>query len=468
MGNTTQHGWPTPDEGESNYEDTFADFFEQIDDAVEIRGVDSDKSNYSAVAGAKYFATDTEKLYIGDGSSWNHVGSTGKNPTFDSIDTESLPNTYSGSFNPFHYSARYDGGLPHQRRLKPTFQLVDPRTQSATLTTWVEPNGNEIYVTNGAGVREHVATIPDAIIGTQVEFAAPAPFNSEWLVITDSGTNSTAYIYDSVSDIESNTQRASHSIISPLHGTLTSWIDGSANRGWLWGEYINDGSDVNIRRIDQGGNLTTPLGPLSDVDHFQSGDHDLYNDGEMYVTTGDAGDEVRWYKSTDYGQTWSELSNIGGSQKWRALRIVFDENYLYWGTDGLFNGASRLYRAERSDIAGTVEEIATVSDRDYVWALTRCFYPDGILIGQRTPPASSSGVTSVPLQFYDFGIETLKTIRSISVDTSLDGRPGVRYTMPYQNMQDGTVYGDMVSQPNPTDASTMAFSMDMPQLQHDQ
>jgi len=70
MGNTTQHGWPTPEEGQSNYEDTFAEFFEQIDDVVEIRGVDSDTSNHSAVAGAKYFATNTEKLYIGDGSSW--------------------------------------------------------------------------------------------------------------------------------------------------------------------------------------------------------------------------------------------------------------------------------------------------------------------------------------------------------------------------------------------------------------
>jgi len=87
MGNTDQHNWPTPDEGDSNYEDTFSDFFAQLDDAVEIRGVDSDKSNYSAVSGAKYFATDTEKLYIGDGSSWNHVGSTGKKPTFESLDT---------------------------------------------------------------------------------------------------------------------------------------------------------------------------------------------------------------------------------------------------------------------------------------------------------------------------------------------------------------------------------------------
>jgi len=88
MGNTDQHNWPTPDEGDSNYEDTFSDFFEELDDDVEIRGLDSDKSNYSAVDGARFFATDTEKLYIGDGSSWNHVGSTGKNPSFDSLDTD--------------------------------------------------------------------------------------------------------------------------------------------------------------------------------------------------------------------------------------------------------------------------------------------------------------------------------------------------------------------------------------------
>ena len=47
--------------------------------ALTIQDTDNNKTNYTPENGKRYFATDTEKLYIGDGSSWNHVGSTGKN-----------------------------------------------------------------------------------------------------------------------------------------------------------------------------------------------------------------------------------------------------------------------------------------------------------------------------------------------------------------------------------------------------
>jgi len=88
MPNTDQHGWPYPNEGDADYENTFDQFFEQIDDAVEIRAEDSKKGNYTPVTGAKFVATDTEKVYIGDGSTWNHLTTTGKTPSFDSVDTD--------------------------------------------------------------------------------------------------------------------------------------------------------------------------------------------------------------------------------------------------------------------------------------------------------------------------------------------------------------------------------------------
>lgn len=87
MPNTTdQHSWYYPADGERDYEDTFETFFEQLDNDVEIRDTDANKSNYDPKAGAKYVATDTQKVYLGDGSSWNHLVTTGKNPTFDSAD----------------------------------------------------------------------------------------------------------------------------------------------------------------------------------------------------------------------------------------------------------------------------------------------------------------------------------------------------------------------------------------------
>jgi len=91
MPNTTdQHSWYYPADGDRDYEDTFETFFEQLDNDVEIRDTDTNKNNYDPKVGAKYVATDTEDVYIGDGNSWKHLVSTGKNPTFESVSTDAL------------------------------------------------------------------------------------------------------------------------------------------------------------------------------------------------------------------------------------------------------------------------------------------------------------------------------------------------------------------------------------------
>jgi len=91
MPNTTdQHSWYYPVDGDRDYEDTFETFFEQLDNDVEIRDTDTNKNNYDPKVGAKYVATDTEDVYIGDGDSWNHLVSTGKDPTFESVSTDKL------------------------------------------------------------------------------------------------------------------------------------------------------------------------------------------------------------------------------------------------------------------------------------------------------------------------------------------------------------------------------------------
>jgi len=89
---TSLHGWTVPTEGDENYEDTFDDFFVDLDTNGEIRDVESNLQNYSPKSGAKFVATDTENRYIGDGSTWNKVASSGKNPNFDSVKTDEVTN----------------------------------------------------------------------------------------------------------------------------------------------------------------------------------------------------------------------------------------------------------------------------------------------------------------------------------------------------------------------------------------
>ena len=77
---TENHQYETPAEGTLDWHIPLNSNFEKIDTDVEIRDADANKSNYSPKAGAKFFATDTHHVYLGDGNAWNHVGDVAKLP----------------------------------------------------------------------------------------------------------------------------------------------------------------------------------------------------------------------------------------------------------------------------------------------------------------------------------------------------------------------------------------------------
>jgi hypothetical protein len=77
---TDNHEYTTPEPGTLDWHRPLNDNFDKLDTDVEIRGPDADRSTYEPKAGAKYFATDTRRVYVGDGSSWSHVGDVAKLP----------------------------------------------------------------------------------------------------------------------------------------------------------------------------------------------------------------------------------------------------------------------------------------------------------------------------------------------------------------------------------------------------
>ena len=87
---TNNHDYNTPAEGTSDWHVPINQNFEQIDTDVEIRDTDSNKGSYEPKDGAKYFATDTGNVYLGDGSSWNEVPAptSDDNPSFNSVDAK--------------------------------------------------------------------------------------------------------------------------------------------------------------------------------------------------------------------------------------------------------------------------------------------------------------------------------------------------------------------------------------------
>ncbi|WP_254820882.1 hypothetical protein [Haloglomus halophilum] len=89
MPETPNHGYNVPDEGEQNWHEPLNENFEQYDTDIEIRDTEANLSNYDPKAGAKFLATDTETVYIGSGSSWDRLETSGRAPKLSRLKVSS-------------------------------------------------------------------------------------------------------------------------------------------------------------------------------------------------------------------------------------------------------------------------------------------------------------------------------------------------------------------------------------------
>lgn len=84
---TDNHDYRTPAKGESDWHLPLNRNFRNLDSDVELRDAETNLSDYEPKQGAKFLATDSGRVYIGDGESWHQLASTGHSPTFSSIDS---------------------------------------------------------------------------------------------------------------------------------------------------------------------------------------------------------------------------------------------------------------------------------------------------------------------------------------------------------------------------------------------
>jgi hypothetical protein len=87
---TDYHNLSTPAEGSFNWDDDLNQNFREIDGKLVVRDVEANVTSYTPKSDALFLATDTEAIYRADGSSWNKLSSTGKNPTYDSVTTDEM------------------------------------------------------------------------------------------------------------------------------------------------------------------------------------------------------------------------------------------------------------------------------------------------------------------------------------------------------------------------------------------
>jgi hypothetical protein len=68
---TDFHDYNTPQKGSTDWHLPLNENFEKLDGDVEIRDTSDNLSDYVPKEGAKFFATDTDAVFVGDGSNWN-------------------------------------------------------------------------------------------------------------------------------------------------------------------------------------------------------------------------------------------------------------------------------------------------------------------------------------------------------------------------------------------------------------
>lgn len=74
---TDNHEYNTPEKGVENWDVPLNENFEQIDSDIEIRDEQGQLSEYKPKRGAKFLATDTKAVYLGDGDEWQYLTTLG-------------------------------------------------------------------------------------------------------------------------------------------------------------------------------------------------------------------------------------------------------------------------------------------------------------------------------------------------------------------------------------------------------
>jgi hypothetical protein len=89
----SNHDYNTPEEGSQDWHLPLNDNFEELDTDVEVRDIEANLDQYRPKRGAKFFATDSGRIYLGDSERWIEVSTTGASPSFDALTSSKINGT---------------------------------------------------------------------------------------------------------------------------------------------------------------------------------------------------------------------------------------------------------------------------------------------------------------------------------------------------------------------------------------
>lgn len=111
------------------------------------------------------------------------------------------------------------------------------------------------------------------------------------------------------------------------------------------GEYPLGDDAARVRTSTDGGGTWSTALVLPEVRHVHSVQIDPYT-GDLWLTTGDAGDECRIGRLVD-----GVFERVGGGdQRWRAVELVFTPGAVLWGMDSVYEPTNPIFRLPRGEV----------------------------------------------------------------------------------------------------------------------
>jgi len=138
----------------------------------------------------------------------------------------------------------------------------------------------------------------------------------------------------------------------------------------FWGEYWRNVSRSPVRVLksfDRGSNwVTVKTFKRDEIRHIHSVQYDSIFDA-IWVTTGDYSKECKILYSTDSGKTFDLVGS--GTQNWRAVSLLFDQDKVYWGMDGGILDSLQIWSWDR--LTGKTESMAYINSLAFYSAILK-------------------------------------------------------------------------------------------------
>lgn len=191
---TENHGYNRPEQGTDDWHIPLNENFERLDRDIEIRDITSERNTYDPKDGALFLATDTGDIYLGDGTSWNQIGSINSGSTT----AKGIANV-GRHVGPLHAGSYHDNTWKDDPRFGPVFWAKNGLTIHSIVfdTDLSSVNVNTMPIEfrryHAEGDTELLDTSEPTLEGgpqrIQVDFTVPDDDNHNEYMITRGPTN---------------------------------------------------------------------------------------------------------------------------------------------------------------------------------------------------------------------------------------------------------------------------------------